>query len=681
MADYYSLLESKIKETLDDPAKVRQVVYEAARLALKRQVLLQQPPITIREGKRLLDDLEDAITRCEADLEESSAAKSTKLKAHETAKIASTPKRAHDSDDGEDGDAFARTSRAAPDDSKAGRPPRAGGRSAFARSEDDEAPAPPTYDRRARSDPRSLRHATDRGERGPIDLDEHGTADARTNRAAPYSSGSGPYARANGRSRFAQAEEVEAQPAPVRPANSKGARADLRFDEDAGRRMDRYERAGGLDEDDGSEALGEPDVESPERPRNRFRDRPNNRAQDRNSAAPRANGRSRFAEAEEDDVPPTRARPASNRGTGADPRFDESTVRRMDRYERAEDRDEDDGSAPLEPDVAPPRPRNRFGDLPNYRAEDRNSASRELVLVPDRGAYLVRPNDFPPSTDIIYEAPPDPLRGFVPMLWSGARVLFQVAVATLAATAFYLTVWQRNIGQPAQETPATMARDKEVPANANNAAPSSGSGGAGETAPLTTAVGAVSAAATPSPAPGAATFPRPTSYGIYAISNNQLIELEQIATAPVDPRTRSLLQIAKPSRTIIHDARVTFIGFRRDFLSSAPEKVAVRIAARIAHSMIFDASGKPVVTTPETASWLIRDQGYDLRVSPVRDNPEMVALRPDDPDFAFPAGRYELLLGGQHYDFVIAGAVTDPAQCVEGFATVRGPAFNECKPP
>jgi hypothetical protein len=303
--------------------------------------------------------------------------------------------------------------------------------------------------------------------------------------------------------------------------------------------------------------------------------------------------------------------------------------------------------------------------------------------VPDRSAYLVRPNDFPPSTDIIYEAPPDPLRGFVPMLWSGARVLFQVAVATLAATAFYLTMWQRNIGQPVQDTATTVARDNAPPANANSAAPSTGSGGAGETASLTTAAaaGAVLAAATPSPAPAAAAFPHPTSYGVYAISNNQLTELEQITTAPVDPRTRSVLQITKPSRTIIHDAHVTFIGFRRDFLSSAPEKVAVRIAARIAHSMIFDSSGKPVVTTPEIESWLIRDQGYDLRVSPVRDSPEMVALRPDDPDFAFPAGRYELLLGAQHYDFVIAGAVTDPAHCVEGFATVRGPAFNECKPP
>ena len=50
-----------------------------------------------------------------------------------------------------------------------------------------------------------------------------------------------------------------------------------------------------------------------------------------------------------------------------------------------------------------------------------------------------------------------------------------------------------------------------------------------------------------------------------------------------------------------------------------------------------------------------------------------------NPDSAIPAGRYELLLGGQYYDFIVAGNVTDPAQCVEGFATVRGPAFYECK--
>jgi hypothetical protein len=140
-----------------------------------------------------------------------------------------------------------------------------------------------------------------------------------------------------------------------------------------------------------------------------------------------------------------------------------------------------------------------------------------------------------------------------------------------------------------------------------------------------------------------------------------------------------VLQIVKPSRSVLADPHLTFIAFRRDLASSAPEKVAVRIAARIARKMNFDSSGKPAVFTPETESWLIRDQGYDLRVAPVRESAEMVMFRPENPDFVFPAGRYELMIGGQPYDFVIAGAVTDPAQCVEGFATVRGPAYYECK--
>jgi hypothetical protein len=96
--------------------------------------------------------------------------------------------------------------------------------------------------------------------------------------------------------------------------------------------------------------------------------------------------------------------------------------------------------------------------------------------------------------------------------------------------------------------------------------------------------------------------------------------------------------------------------------------------------MNFNSAGKAVMTTPTTENWIIRDQGYNLRVSPLRDNAEMVILRSEDPEFLFPSGRYELMLGGQAYDFVVAGEVTDPAHCVEGVATVRGPVFYECKP-
>jgi len=174
-------------------------------------------------------------------------------------------------------------------------------------------------------------------------------------------------------------------------------------------------------------------------------------------------------------------------------------------------------------------------------------------------------------------------------------------------------------------------------------------------------------------------FPRPTAYGVYAISDNRLIELEPIATAPVDPRTRSTVQITKPSRTLIVDPKLTFVAFRRDLISTAPDKVPVRVAAKIAKQMTFDSTGKAVTGPPPTETWLVREQGYDLRVSPVRETPEMVLMRPDGEGFAFPPGRYTLVLGTQSYDFVIAGDITDPAQCVEGVATARGPAFYECR--
>jgi hypothetical protein len=139
------------------------------------------------------------------------------------------------------------------------------------------------------------------------------------------------------------------------------------------------------------------------------------------------------------------------------------------------------------------------------------------------------------------------------------------------------------------------------------------------------------------------------------------------------------LQIVKPSHVVIDAKRPSFVVFRRDLVSSAPDKIAVRIAARIAHSMIFDAGGNPAVTTPPNPTWLVRDQGYDLRVSPLRESSEIVIVHSEDLEQSLSAGRYELMFGGQAYDFTVAGEVTDPAHCVEGVATPRGPIFYECK--
>jgi hypothetical protein len=67
MPDYYTVLAQKIQETRDDPVKIGDVVYEAARLALRWQVQEQWPSLSIIESKSHIRELEDAIARLEAD--------------------------------------------------------------------------------------------------------------------------------------------------------------------------------------------------------------------------------------------------------------------------------------------------------------------------------------------------------------------------------------------------------------------------------------------------------------------------------------------------------------------------------------------------------------------------------------------------------------------------------------
>jgi hypothetical protein len=344
---------------------------------------------------------------------------------------------------------------------------------------------------------------------------------------------------------------------------------------------------------------------------------------------------------------------------------------------------------------------------PPRAAPPERAAAREPVQVPDRAAvrepipvpnrtrrsaYLVNPDDFvnPKVAPRVRPAPHSRAHLVVP----GLKVTFQVAVATLAVAAFCVAMWGRSspvqtagemqpaaartssvrpVSPPAEiaEGTSAVAPAPVAPAPLAAAPPAAA---APDTAPLATAP------LPPAPAEAALPFPRPAAYGVYAIRDNQLIELEQVQATPVDPRTPDQLQIVKPGRIVSATAKLSFVVFRPDLSSNPPEKVSVRIAARIAHTMNFNSAGKAVVTTPATDTWLIRDQGYNLRATPMRESAEMVMLRLENTEFAFPPGRYELMLGGQAYDFVIAGEVTDLAHCVEGVVTVRGLAFYECKP-
>jgi hypothetical protein len=133
------------------------------------------------------------------------------------------------------------------------------------------------------------------------------------------------------------------------------------------------------------------------------------------------------------------------------------------------------------------------------------------------------------------------------------------------------------------------------------------------------------------------------------------------------------------SRTVLPDGRAVFIIYRRDAANSAPERVSVRVIAKVLRAMTFNAGQASTMNVQDT--WTIRNISYDFRVAPLGEGSEMLIIRPESEDFVFPAGRYGLVIKGQAYDFTIAGAIIESAQCLEGIKAENGTFYSECRRP
>lgn len=182
------------------------------------------------------------------------------------------------------------------------------------------------------------------------------------------------------------------------------------------------------------------------------------------------------------------------------------------------------------------------------------------------------------------------------------------------------------------------------------------------------------AAVTPPPPP----FPLPSDYGVYALSNGALSELSVLSEQVPDKRIAMSTPINRPGNTVLADGKVKFVIYRRDLAGNAPERVEVRVVARVVRALTFDPKGKPSLL-PVSDAWNIRNISYELRVRPVPSNPEMLLVQAEKPDFSLPAGRYVLVLKGQGYDFTVPGNVTDLAQCLERTDAANGSFYSECQ--
>jgi hypothetical protein len=173
-------------------------------------------------------------------------------------------------------------------------------------------------------------------------------------------------------------------------------------------------------------------------------------------------------------------------------------------------------------------------------------------------------------------------------------------------------------------------------------------------------------------------LPLPQAYGVYAISDGQLHPLDVLPGRAPDPRVLISAAITKPSQTTLRNGRVQFVAYRRDLLTSAPDRVSVRVIAKIMRGMSFNTKGS-ADTIPLEDVWAIRNISHHFTVAPMPENSEMLVFRPEPSDFVFPAGRYALVLNGQAYDFTVAGTITEAAQCVERIEATNGTFYSECK--
>jgi hypothetical protein len=180
------------------------------------------------------------------------------------------------------------------------------------------------------------------------------------------------------------------------------------------------------------------------------------------------------------------------------------------------------------------------------------------------------------------------------------------------------------------------------------------------------------------PGPPPPTRVLPTDYGIYAlIDDKSLAELNATGVMAPDMRIAISPEFKKPDRPHLPNGRVKFIVFRRDAANVIPERVEVRVVAKIAREFSTDAAGKNLGGGEDVG--VIRNFSYPFRVSPIPGKPEMYELHTGDSGLELAPGHYVLSLGPQAYYFQVDGEITDPRQCLERVVAGNGTFYAPCK--
>ncbi|MFC0242350.1 hypothetical protein [Rhodopseudomonas telluris] len=172
-------------------------------------------------------------------------------------------------------------------------------------------------------------------------------------------------------------------------------------------------------------------------------------------------------------------------------------------------------------------------------------------------------------------------------------------------------------------------------------------------------------------------FPLPSSFGVYAIDGDRLVELKALPGRVPDLRVAISAAITAPSEAQIASVQPRFVMFRRDLVPNAPDAVQMRVLAKVRNA---SASRRDVKSSEirEPDAWVIRNISVPYRVAPIDGQSEMLLIQPEVDDRPLPSGRYILVIKGQAFDLSIAGAITAPQQCVERVNATNGTFYMPC---
>jgi hypothetical protein len=242
-----------------------------------------------------------------------------------------------------------------------------------------------------------------------------------------------------------------------------------------------------------------------------------------------------------------------------------------------------------------------------------------------------------------------------------------MAVAGMCVAIYAVILVQSNYFRGHRFSSPVQAT-QQVPATSTP--PTAGPSRLGSNLPL---AGITSASGTQVP-----NLPLPIVYGVYAVSEGKLYELEPLPVRVPDPRVAISAMISSPSQVTVPNGELAFVIFRRDLVSNAPDKAFIRVVARVVREMKFTGAGRPAINQVED-QWAVRSKAYELRVAPVNDNPEMIVIRAEDAQSSLSPGRYALVIKGQGYDFTVDGQITDRVHCLERTNAVTETVYSECR--